>query len=845
MTSVFVDSINIIVSADDGGGTNDTAATKCKETITHYTFYQLALIPAVLVTLAFTVTKQRRNVLLHIWRGRPGLIYPMDTLTRSSRISYACSFGATAFLVYQIVLSQTYAVNYTAQNRAVKSFVAIGSMFIYGLVFFPVFTSLAIGSVFGYSLGALYVWMLTAVQFFRLFQCEFASREAELITVMRVLPSMLCLVYLSLSIPVRGVRAWRRGHYFGWTENEQDTNTLSDIRASYAGYHVTKLLRKPKIKPPPPETLKGRIVSLLLSLLHRFVYKRQRGFRYPARMISILFIAILVLYTLTYECLAVFPRLCALYRDGVYEYIEYVLGEDAVPGEDPYITDLRNLLYVAWWYLDALRVCCIVSITMAAVFAVFNVLHALSSYRAHLLALYRGDHSQIPPAAQFSNTSHCINSIKYAGFQVGYMIWSFIIQACILFLLCVILATFISLIMNEFTDWIIMLLELLWPVLMTVVLITVTQFLLAKFLFLQERGLYMALDNRHAYFNFTYFMFFYNVFLGLASCVMRILKAMLLGIIFLSRLDNSTLSRRFEFFDPGFRAYVGYMHMEAAHTHPVMIVFCRLMFLGLSDKRERERQRSDSPDTPSSDCLELVVRNNRVHAAGDGENGCCGNGATTTSTKATPDLSEEKRRRRAAARFNWHVTYTLLHNPDIRVMRKGYLQMFRQARLMGVYIPVSDRQADVDFDQLQERMADARQKLNPTKEKKKDEGGDGDEVDLKEVVTAVQKSDVPKAMTEGSPAVLAAQVMTCDLHLARTSPLETTFVRTDTGLTEVKGGVLDRDLPSPSVEPPQVKHESPSALHGDTPARDDSDPLEDERTPASPRSDKYVTTIKV
>ena len=43
----------------------------------------------------------------------------MDSLTRSSRISYSCAFGSTAYLVYQIVLYQTYAIEYNG-NRAVK-----------------------------------------------------------------------------------------------------------------------------------------------------------------------------------------------------------------------------------------------------------------------------------------------------------------------------------------------------------------------------------------------------------------------------------------------------------------------------------------------------------------------------------------------------------------------------------------------------------------------------------------------------------------------------------------------------------------------------------------------------
>ncbi|XP_076453745.1 receptor for retinol uptake stra6-like isoform X2 [Babylonia areolata] len=670
----------------------------------------------------------------------------MNSLSRSSRISYACAFGATAFLVYQIVLEKKYAINYTGNHRAVKSFVAIGSMFIYGLVFFPVFASLAIDSVFGYILGALYVWMLTAVQFFKALECENASVKDKLLLILRGLPGLLCLVYLSVSIPLRGVRAWRQGHYFEWKEdNRQDTNTLSDIRASYAGHHVTKLFRKPKAKPPAPSTIKGRIIHIVRSTFHRLVYHRKKGFHYSARIFSVLFVAIIVVYTLTIEILVSFVSLFDVLGNILERTIDATVGPEPVPGEDQEVALQRGLLQFYVWLVETFKICIIVADVLAVLFAVLNVLHTLSNYRLNLFALYRGDHSRIPPSTEFSNSSHCISSIKYAGFQVGYIIWSYVIQFLVLLLLCLLCAGFVTIIIYDFAFIIIWVLQLLWPLVLTVVLVAVTQFLLAKFLFLQERGLYLALDNRSAFFSFTYFMFFYNVFLGLASCILRILKAMLLGIAFLSRLDYSTLSRRFERMDPGFRAYVGYMHMEAAHTHPVMIVFCRLMFLGLSDKREREKSVSMSALSASADTTDLVVvKNNKVHTS-------CYGSAT--------DPSEIERRRRAAVRFNWHVIYTLLHNPDIRVMRKGYLQMFHQARLMGVYIPVSDRQADVDFDQLQERMADARQKLNPTKEKKKkDEGVKDAKKTLKEVVMGQEKgvnsADLPIVQVNDLPTVV-------------------------------------------------------------------------------------------
>ena len=110
-------------------------------------------------------------------------------------------------------------------------------------------------------------------------------------------------------------------------------------------------------------------------------------------------------------------------------------------------------------------------------------------------------------------------------------------------------------------------------------------------------------------------------------------------------------------------------------------------------------------------------------------------------------LSEEQYRRSVAARFNWHVMYTLLHNPDIRVTRKGYLQMLHQARQLGVHVPVSDRQADVNFDQLQQNIAEAKERLNPSCKNKGQDAcvvGEDDNLednDLNEVITVGSKGN--------------------------------------------------------------------------------------------------------
>lgn len=56
---------------------------------------------------------------------------------------------------------------------------------------------------------------------------------------------------------------------------------------------------------------------------------------------------------------------------------------------------------------------------------------------------------------------------------------------------------------------------------------------------------------RRLFFIFTYFMFFYNIFIGIFSCLMRIIKSIILGALFLPRLDHSTLPRKFQQMDPG------------------------------------------------------------------------------------------------------------------------------------------------------------------------------------------------------------------------------------------------------------------------------------------------------
>ncbi|CAF1675866.1 unnamed protein product [Rotaria magnacalcarata] len=92
--------------------------------------------------------------------------------------------------------------------------------------------------------------------------------------------------------------------------------------------------------------------------------------------------------------------------------------------------------------------------------------------------------------------------------------------------------------------------------------------------------------------SFHYFGFFiaymaFDCFLGVASCIIRLINATLFNLLFIGRLDYSLLGRPLEKFDSGFTTYVSYLHVEVAHTHPVMLAFCNLLYDDIIQRRPK------------------------------------------------------------------------------------------------------------------------------------------------------------------------------------------------------------------------------------------------------------------
>nr|XP_034328021.1 stimulated by retinoic acid gene 6 protein-like [Crassostrea gigas] len=640
---------------------------ECPKIFPHQEFRLFLLVPAVISTLILAFSTQRTKQKLQMLNGRPGLIFPMDVLKRSHRFSYAAAFGTLARLCAGIVFDAQYAFDYNGPTY-LKVLLALVSMLIYGLGYFPLFAGITTEAPVGYFIATLFSWVFTAEFIGNYFCKQPMGVISYVVLVIGMLPETLCFLYLSISLPVRFVAsiAKPKKKFKLAVDFESSKDLYESIRNSYQGIHVKKLFKRPPPPPLPPKGIMQKLQSSLKSLLEKIFYKRTKGFRYSARMISVMAIGFILLYEVTFLLFVQLFELFDFAEIGM-EHILNSIGRIEEIGEDPAVTSLREILIVLYDLVIAFRGCFLTSLMVAFTINVVFLLHYMTSYRSNLLSLYKGKNNHLTPKNKKSNASLIVGSMRYAGYQVGYIGWGFFIQFFMLIIVTVAIALIVIL-WDFLKDFILDQAMRLWPVLLTSLVLNITQLILSKFLFLQKRGEILAMDNRRLLFIFTYFMFFYNIFIGIFSCLMRILKSIILGALFLPRLDHSTLPRKFQKMDPGFDAYCGFMHIESTHTNPVAMVFISIL---------------------QAESLTSLKKNSKKHS--------------------NINLQDEKQemldRKRRKAKWKWLLAYTLVNNPEISLQRRLVLAEERNENIKEIFFSRSslcteEKSSKIELDQI-------------------------------------------------------------------------------------------------------------------------------------------------
>ncbi|KAL4220305.1 hypothetical protein ACF0H5_020712 [Mactra antiquata] len=652
----FLDALNGFYQNVRGEGDNDTSVEPCITKIPIAEFHIFLMIPSAVMILVLSLTLSRKNQALSCCWGRPGVVFPMDILGKSNRFSYAAAWGSIAFLATDLVFGSISIIQFTGPPY-VTVFNKVCEVFIIGLGYFPMFAALAVESILGYIVGTAYAWTFLGVHIFRATECDLVV-ETRLILILRDLPNFLCLAYLSISLPVRTIQSLREKSvkFASASEMVSILNLEKEILSSPEAEHVSRLLKVIPPPPPPPETITGKIWALFGGFISDWIYHNKHKFRYSARILSVMLMGILLVYKATVELMVLVLGILKLVESGFIVTLD-AIGWDYEENEEGFVTEIRNYTYLMYFILINGRICFIVSMSLACAGSILTILHMLSSYRTNLFDLYKGDNTHIPHRDTRSNTSLLVGSMRYAGYQVAYIAWGFVLHFVILFLLSLAICVIITMIQNDFYQWMLAILATAWPAAVMTIIILMTQTLLAKFAFLQENGNLLAINNRRWLFCLSFFLFFYNIFVGFLSCLLRIIKSIAIGASFLPRLDNSALPRRFQMFDPGFANYVGFIHVECAHTHPVMLMVLRLLLIDIS-KVDNSGDKSVAMEKGT-----LVEMNG----------------------KAKKGVLDPVRRK--LIRNRWCVAYTLTQNPALRTHRKCYINYLKaiQDRLAKKY----------------------------------------------------------------------------------------------------------------------------------------------------------------
>ncbi|XP_078541079.1 stimulated by retinoic acid gene 6 protein-like isoform X2 [Lissotriton helveticus] len=551
---------------------NGSSVEGCKPMIHMNLFVHFSLIPAVLITVLLSYL-QRRTRRHRIDDNLPldqrfGIIEPANFGSFSSnRWSLAAACGSTATTVFLLFIKGY-------QNYFPFTTPVWADVFIYlicaleaGIDYYPFFACLStrhklIGSVLGFC----YALSWFCVQVVYIFDCQ--TNENTHFSKLIPVPSLICCLVLMgrfIQIFVKYVKG-----YHSATVDEEEPFLLEHQ------YNYVKNLFK----------VQSDTGNSGKSCFARRIYTWDPTFKFPLRMVVTGILCLICLYNFILVDFYISPKAVTKLDTIILEAVNKTYTDETK----------RTLLILkeSWFY----------SAFPAIVLSVTYIFRIFVCYRAQIKSLFKGEKKYMPikrPPAVLAA------SIRYAGYQIAYLLWGYLILRILYFLISIIIAFGIVVPIQDGQGM--QLLQgigytLLGAVLMAVVIIA--QVLASQFFFLQDK-LYptdsakpLAINNRRAFQNFGYFFLFYSAMLGFGTCVLRLIINIFLSSWLFARIDRPLYPRGYESIDMGYCTWVGMLRVDFYHTHPVAVAFCNLLL----EERELRKQQAQPDELAPPDVLE-------------------------------------------------------------------------------------------------------------------------------------------------------------------------------------------------------------------------------------------------
>ena len=427
-------------------------------------------------------------------------------------------------------------------------------------------------------------------------------------------------------------------------------------------------------------------------------YTNQYGYRYPVKLLAGLTVSAILMYQFilffVFDFLLDFKQLLDS-RPDMVELGEFITDTARISGLDqtiPFLADSERVLR----YLNDIIVILFISLIIAFVFSFLNTLLGLllhmKTFRRHSKQVRRGYRHEAN-IQKISNFSSISAGIKYGAYICTYPALGAFFQFLLIFLVLfiVLTAVILPLIIDGEESWIVNMFKSSWPGWTYTIIVIVIQLIFSRFVFNADSSImnkqnlnrknadgtaippdantngHILIKYRKLFDIFSLFFWFNYVFLGIISLLLRVIFTVLVSILFIGRLDQSSVQRNFETLDPGFNVYLGFQAFEEGNTHPVLLTALNFFLSGPAGARYRTRMKFGEDS-------EIYQR----------------------TLKAKKPMENRKFR----AKWRWHFAYTMIRNPKVLQMRLDKIREEEQKKTESesVKIPVIDPQTVEKYD---------------------------------------------------------------------------------------------------------------------------------------------------
>ncbi|XP_035275940.1 stimulated by retinoic acid gene 6 protein-like [Anguilla anguilla] len=503
------------------------------------------LIPAVLFACLSSLLRTRKNALNHTvpLRQRFSLPLPLKLLsTHSDRWSFAVAFGALfSMFLERLIGPEAVDCLYYEVPLWIIGLIQVLSALEISVVHYPIFTCLTQeNSALANLLGFVYTlaWFIYQIVMTvssppdqrAVFPFSFQGNDNRRMRWYHILPSLLCtalLVLYFIFFFFKLMLLRQRGQ-----PQEEEGRPIA---LAHHTEYVKRLLR-PKVPEPPGKK----------NWFQRRLYKWDACFRFPARMLIMVAMALTGVYRIAFaERIADKLMAMTAYRDFTEFAVIYGL---------------------------------ITAFTVLAI--IIHICRIMVQYRVQMRRLYKGDRADLPRKLPATDVA-VARSMSYIGLQLTFICLGMqILSVFISVVAFLIIFPFVVGTLIFFKEFAYILLAALPILLMAFLLrrLVVRRFFLQDKLDPNDTQKPLAFKNTQALENARYFTLSFFMIKGAIEFAAQLLIRIVLGGLNLARIDSTTNpSNQGGLLDTAYLTWVSVLMVDSAHTNPTALNFCHLL----------------------------------------------------------------------------------------------------------------------------------------------------------------------------------------------------------------------------------------------------------------------------